>query len=264
MTDPRPHPRPSETTASSGSEVARLEAEIVTLRAQLQASSDRLLAATEREASLLSEVQRRVRNTLAIVRSIFSRTLPADGALEEMANHFRGRLDTLTRYQAFSENLNDRRIDLEQMVRDELQAFQFGYDEMITISGPEVGLHHSTAQILALAFHELATNSIKFGALSAAFTNARLRIAWVVHGTQLTMDWTEKGVSILAEAPLHYGFGRDFIEQGLPYQIGGTSSFTLLPGGLRCAIAFPLETGPARPAGPGSFRLGGALFADEE
>lgn len=235
MSDPTDEPVAS--VDPNGAELARLEAEVAMLRVQLRDSAEQLRTREDRESRILAEAERRMRNTLAIVRSVFTRTVTAD---EDMASHFRGRLDTLTRYQAFSQNLPSLRIDLEQIIRDELQPFQFGYQETITIAGPEVGLRQDLAQILALALHELATNSIKFGVLSCAFAGAELEISWTLDGPRLQISWIEKGVAILSAAPLPYGFGREFLEQALPYQIGAVTSFTLRPGGLNCSIAFPM------------------------
>lgn len=204
----------------------------------LEAAERRHAADRERETMLRGELQHRVRNTLALVRSIFERSIAAGGTIEDLADHFRGRLEVLARYQLSLPHEPAGMADLETMVRDELHIFQAGADPRIAIAGPEVRLAHDAAQATGLALHELATNSIKFGVLGAK-ARGRLCIEWKPTGPQLDLCWEETGVPVLGQAPLHAGFGRQFIEQALPYQLGAETSFVLKPGGLCCTISLP-------------------------
>lgn len=194
----------------------------------------------ERERALRGEVQRQVRNNLALVRSIFARSVAAGGSLEEIVEHFQGRLDVLARYQLSRAQEQDDTVDLETMVRDELLNFQSSADARVTVAGPELRLNHDAALAMGLALHELTSNSIKFGILSSTDPRAWLRIGWRLAGARLRILWEEGGVAILASAPLRIGFGREFIEQALPYQLGAETSFRFRPGGLSCAVDLPL------------------------
>jgi two-component sensor histidine kinase len=211
-----------------------------TRRALAEAERERQ-ASRDREALLRNELQHHVRNMLAVVRSIFSRTVDSSDSLEEAADHFRGRLDAISRHQAARSRDPGGRVDLEQIVRDELQGFQFGDDPMIGISGPEVGLRHDVAQMFSLAIHELATNSIKFGVLAAIHDRGHVTAEWRVADRMLHFSWSESGVPVVASAPLRRGFGRQFIEDALPYQIGARTRFELRPGGMLCEIVAPLD-----------------------
>ena len=131
-------------------------------------------------------------------------------------------------------------MNLEQIVRDELQNFQFGEDPAIGIAGPEVGLDNRLAFPMSLAIHELATNSIKFGVLSTPTQRGHLDISWDLLDGWLRFEWSERGVPILASAPLKRGFRREFLEQALPYQVQAETIFELKPGGVFCSIAVPL------------------------
>ena len=192
----------------------------------------------EREAMLRSELQHRVRNTLALVRSIFARSVAAGGTIEDLADHFPARIDVLARYQLSWTHEPHGTVDLETMVHDELQSFHPGVDPRIAIEGPVVRLRHKAAQAMGLALHELATNSIKFGTLGLD-GRGKLHILWVRDGERVVLRWEEAGVAVLGQAPLRAGFGREFIEQALPYQLGAETSFDLRPGGLCCTIALP-------------------------
>jgi two-component sensor histidine kinase len=218
------------------------------LRAELNAAQRELAlvraerdAANERAVSLQSELQHRVRNMLAVVRSVFSRTVAAGGALDDVADHFRGRLDTLARYQSARVGDINATVDLEQIVRDELHSFQFGDDPKISIEGPEVMLGQDAAQLIALAIHELTTNSIKFGALSTLDGRAGVTVTWTIVDEAAMIRWVEHGVAIIAAAPPHRGFGREFIEVALPYQLAAATSFELRAGGVSSSLTIPLK-----------------------
>lgn len=208
--------------------IARLKQEVAALREDLR-------AAGERERQLGNAFQNRVRNNLAALRSIFSRTVEAGTDLADVADHFRGRMDAIGRYQLGAGEFASRGFDLDAIVRDELIVFATSQPR-IGIGGPPVRVDERTAEALALAVHELATNSIKFGVLGDPAGTGKLDVCWTVDGDRLTFLWHETGVSVVAPAPLPYGFGREFIEQGLPYQIGAETSFALTPGEVRCIV----------------------------
>jgi two-component sensor histidine kinase len=177
---------------------------------------------------------------LAIIRSIFSRTVAAGGSLDDVADHFRGRLDAIARAQTSGSLDPGGTIDFEQIVRDELHSFQFGDDPRIEIAGPDVRLSPDVAQMIGLALHELVTNSIKFGVLAMLDERGQLQASWTTAEGQLRFTWIETGVPVVSSAPLRRGFGREFIEQALPYQIGAETRFELRPGGMACEIVAPL------------------------
>jgi two-component sensor histidine kinase len=201
--------------------------------------ADQLREARDREALLRGELQHRVRNLLAVIRSIFSRTVHAGGSVEDTANHFGGRLDAIAR-QSLGALEPGATIDFEQLVREELHAFQFGDDPRIAIEGPEIRIGLDAAQLMGLALHELTTNAIKFGALGIDGGRERLSIRWRIEDGMLRFEWLETGVAVIASAPLRSGFGREFIEEALPYQLGAETGFELRPGGVFCAITLPL------------------------
>lgn len=187
----------------------------------------------EREALLRNELQHRIRNILATVRSVFARTIETGESLEEVDRHFRARLEVIARH-AFPRGGAD---DLERLVRDELHGFRFGYDDSITVDGPDAALATDEVLPLALAIHELVTNALKFGALS--IPGGALRVGWNADGGALTLTWEESGVAIVGLAPQRRGFGREYIEEALPYQIGAETRFAMRPGGVLCTIHLP-------------------------
>lgn len=132
--------------------------------------------------------------------------------------------------------------DLELLVRDSLRPFQFGEASGIRIQGPSVLLRAGPAQMLALVLHELTTNAIKFGALGGTSRRQTLEVQWQHQAGGVAFSWREGGVAILgpAGAP-RTGFGRTLIEIALPRYCGASTRFALLPGGVHCAITFPVS-----------------------
>lgn len=211
----------------------------------LKDAQDALRASQEREVLLRNELSHRVRNILAVTRSIFSRTIETSDSLEHAANHFCGRLDALARYHSHSASLQSPNFDLETMILDELVAAAAGNDARIELAGPEVQLDRPVAELMGLALHELTTNSVKFGVLADTSDRSRLRISWTLADDILDLRWAESGIAIVALARMQTGFGREFIEQALPYQLGAETMFDIFPGGLTCQIRLAPRSGGA-------------------
>jgi two-component sensor histidine kinase len=229
-------------------ELSALRVELTASRGQVAELEHERSLAAEREQQLRDELQHQVRNMLAIIRSISSRTAALGQSMEDASDHFRGRLDALSRFQSSRAASPHGANYLEDLVRDELQSFEF--DDRIEIEGDELAVPHDVAQVLGLALHELATNSIKFGALSRTDDRTSVKIRWVSRDGALVLTWQESGVAVLSAVPVRRGFGREFIEDALPYQLGATTVFEMKPGGLSCSISIPLGAERAAEANP--------------
>ncbi len=211
---------------------------LTALRQELVARDVRDAETARHHSQVLVDLQHRVRNTAALVRAAFETSIETAENLEEVERHFCGRLNVLLRYQLPLPLGSHGDVNLERLLRDELQHFEFGSAPGITIVGPNVYLPLEQAQPFGLAIHELVTNALKFGAL--AEKDAKLKIRWVMSGQVLDLAWSESEVPGLSEGPLHKGFGRRFIEDGLPYQIGADTSLVMQSDGIVCRIAWPL------------------------
>ena len=198
--------------------------------------------AEDRLKLLMAELQHRVKNILAVVRSIFARTVDASESIEEISAHFSGRLDALARTQSVLVRTPGGDVDLEEMLIGELLGHGGPSDDRITIAGAAVRFRPAAAEAVGLLLHELTTNAAKYGAL--ANSGGKLAVTWRVYdngpGPRLALEWRETGVAIVDPEPQRNGFGRELIERGIPYQIGATSTLEFLPGGIRCSIELPL------------------------
>lgn len=195
----------------------------------------------ERQRVLLSVLQHRVKNILALIRSISARSVATSTSLEQFATHYPGRLDALFRTHSVLARRGAGGVELETLIRDELTAAGGGDDGRLDISGPTILLKDRVVEVFALAIHELATNAVKYGALSGA--EGKVIVSWRVYesgaGRRLSLAWREQGVRALNTAPAHVGFGRDLIERGLPYDLGAETLLEFSPGGLQCVIDIP-------------------------
>ena len=193
---------------------------------------------------LVAELQHRVRNILTVIRSVFGRTMAAGGDVEQVADHFRGRLDALARTQVGVTQSASGLVDLENLIRDELLSVSASDGPDLVIAGPDVALEPKAAETIGLAIHELTTNAIKYGALRG--TGGQLRIEWATNlvkqgNRQLVLTWTEQGVPAVPLQPVRYGFGSELIQEALPYRLGAETRLEFRGGGVRCTISMPLS-----------------------
>ncbi len=199
--------------------------------------------AEERQRLLMAELQHRVKNILSVVRSITVRTVESSSDLADFSAHFDGRLGALARAQAVLARRAGEDADLEQMVREELLSHAVE-EQSLVVAGAPVNLRHKAAETLALTVHELATNAVKYGALSSV--SGKVTVSWHIKetaaGEVLCFRWIETGVPVIDPRPARRGFGRDLIEHGLPYDLpDAKTTLTFAAGGAQCTIELPLN-----------------------
>jgi CheY-like chemotaxis protein len=106
------------------------------------------------------------------------------------------------------------------------------------VDGPHVVLRPKLAQTLALALHELATNAVKYGALSSL--TGGVEVTWELTATDLVLRWTESGGPTTKKA-VSPGFGMRIILASIEGQLAGRAKFDWRPEGLQCAMSVPLS-----------------------
>ena len=189
---------------------------------------------------LLAELQHRVRNILAMVRSVARRTAENCEDVDDYVRHLDGRLSSLARVQTVLTRHPTRGANLYDLVLDELQM-QTASPAQYQIEGPEVELLPKAAEVLSLAVHELATNSIKYGVL--AEPSGVLSIRWTVDDRDgqdwLRFQWNER-VSPRLDRPSRTGFGTDLIKNRVPYELRGVGDIVIGDDEVVAQIDFPL------------------------
>lgn len=203
-----------------------------------------LLVATECSARIrLQELRLRARNTLAVIRSIITRSADSCQTPEEYASHLVGRVDAIGRVQAMAMIDGASGIDLATLAADEMLACAAHEGEQVTIDGPPVRLRIQAAETLALALHELATNAVKFGALGTP--EGHIWITWQRRrgngSDRLALEWCEETGTVLEPCADWRGFGTEVLAKTLPYQLDATVERVDEATGLRWRIELPLN-----------------------
>lgn len=194
-----------------------------------------------RRDALRIEFRHHVGNLLATLRSIVGHGTSSNQTTDEFSIHLSDRIDALGRIQSKVLRDQSASVDLEELLSDQVAA-QGGSQGGVTLNGPRVALSPRLAGTLGLAFHELATNALKFGGLSRS--TGRLNIEWRIErdaGPVLRLVWRESGVAAIAAAPRNRGFGLTFIEEAIVYELQGDVRHELRPGGLICELVVPFD-----------------------
>ncbi|PIT01860.1 chemotaxis protein CheY [Bradyrhizobium nitroreducens] len=200
--------------------------------------------AEERQNLLAREVDHRAKNALALAQSIVRLTRADE--VKAYVNAVEGRINALARVHTILSLSGWQGAELSRLIDEELAPYSLG--GQIVLAGPEVQLLPTTAQTLALALHELFTNSAKYGALSTR--SGRLAIRWQVENQLLTLSWEESG-GPLVMTPKSRGFGTRSLLASVESQLGGQAQFDWRAEGLLCRLEVPLtrKTSAASPSG---------------
>lgn len=224
----------------------------------LQDVTERVRAERTREL-LVRELNHRVKNTLATVQSIVAVTLRQAGPFpSRLAADLGARLVALARAHDLLTAHAWETTDLAEVAQAALAPWLHSFPGRIGIDGPTgVLLRPAQAQAVVLALHELATNAVKYGALSSVA--GRVALAWRIDpegsGRRALLRWEESGGPPVAEPPRdRRGFGSRLLERGLAADLGPGAEVRLefAPGGLRARIAFEGQPTALHAAGEGA------------
>ena len=208
--------------------------------AALEADNARLRRLLD-EAGLHDGLRHAFRDLVSVLRAIVRRSAETAEDVEGYAAHLLGRIDALARARTRTDTLGE--ADLHALILDELMIYVVHEGERATIAGPSVRLRPKAAQLLALAVHELATNAIEHGALSAP--DGRVDVRWTLEAGSLEpilmMAWTETG-GMNTTARGRDGFGTAMLTEMLTYDLGAETVLTIEPHGVRCTIRLPLTS----------------------
>jgi PAS domain S-box-containing protein len=201
-----------------------------------------LKLAYDLQQRLHAELQHRVRNTLAVIRSIVRRTAENSASVEDFASHLDGRIGAFSRVQIAVTRDPLSGVDLAELVSEELRASTAREGEHFSLQGPPVRLKAKAAESMALAIHELATNALKHGALTVG--QGRIDVRWLKEEREgeawLSLEWKESGMKGRPVQQGRDGFGTTLLRHTLRYDLGAEVTRVYEPNGFRCEIAFPL------------------------
>jgi len=201
-----------------------------------------LAQAEEQQRVLVAELNHRVKNMLTVIVSIATQTLKRSDSVEAFGEGFLDRLHAMARAYELVSRDHWSEVALLDVVRQALEPYLLSRQDRIDIDGPAVPLKPKVAISLGMIFHELGTNSAKYGSLSAA--DGSLAVAWSMETrgdehTNLVIDWTERdGPQV--ETSGRRGFGLTLIEREVGHGLGGKARLEFEPAGLRANLRIPL------------------------
>lgn len=201
--------------------------------------TDRVRAAAYQQL-LLNELNHRVKNTLATVQSIVSQTLRNAPTPPEARAMIEQRMIALSRAHDVLTQQRWEGADLREIVAQAIAPFRDPGNDRFHVRGPAVRLSPRLALDLAMALHELATNAVKYGALSNA--TGEVYLVWKMDPgcapPHLKLRWEERGGPPVAP-PSRRGFGTRLIERSLAQDLKGEARIEFAPGGVVCTINVP-------------------------
>jgi PAS domain S-box-containing protein len=192
--------------------------------------------AEERQTLLAREVDHRARNALAVAQSIVRLTRAS--SIDEYVAAVEGRIGSLARSHALLSDSRWQGADLTKLVEEELAPYRTNGRHKFIVAGPKIVLEPATAQALALALHELATNAAKYGPLSAPA--GQVRLTWEVRSGNLVLDWSETGGPPV-EPPSTRGYGSRLINASIERLLNGAATFDWRQDGLHSTLSVPLN-----------------------
>jgi two-component sensor histidine kinase len=200
---------------------------------ELRLSRGKLTEAQTQLQTLVGELAHRSRNALFVIMAIVSQSARAAGSAAEAERIINDRLEALLRAQQATLQADGASASLRHLLQRALEPFDL--ERIVIAPAPEVQVESDVAVGLGLLFHELATNALKYGALS--LPPGRVHIAWTVDAGFARFLWREVGGPPVTE-PSKKGFGARLLDTALVPQ-GGKAERRFEPEGLVCELRIP-------------------------
>jgi PAS domain S-box-containing protein len=210
--------------------------------------------AEERQQLLINELNHRVQNVLATVQSIAAQTFRAATLDSSLREKFEARLVSLSNAHSILAQESWKGAEIHQILMRALEPHVGS--ERLRMQGPRIRLSAKAALAISMGIQELATNAVKYGALSNE--TGRIDVTWTVDGPNpglLNLRWTETGGPVVS-TPTRKGFGSRLIERNLAHDLDGEVKIDYRPEGIVCTIVSSLQSVRERPPEIGRLREG--------
>lgn len=208
--------------------------EIVLRQADIVAQERRVAA--ESQSFLIAELNHRVKNILALIRSLVRQTRAGASSLDVFAEDLEQRVQALALAHDQLTATGWKHAPLRRLLEAEGQAWAHAPDR-ISLVGPSVLLDSRAFQALALVFHELMTNAAKYGALSRS--SGQLSVTWTFdRDRNVRIEWRELGGPAV-EPPRRRGFGSVIVQQTIPFELGGEAALEYRQEGVFGTFVIP-------------------------
>ncbi|MEZ5802676.1 MAG: PAS domain S-box protein [Rhizobiaceae bacterium] len=198
--------------------------------------------------TLMREVNHRVKNQFAVILSMVRETSKRSKDPREFEDHIRDRIMALSRSHDLLVTSEWSGTSLFDLIQEHLRPF--GHESRISLSGPLLTLLPTAVQHLGMAFHELGTNSSKFGALSE--NAGQINIDWRIVADdagepQMELVWDETSVAQAGTGSPRSGFGSVVLQRVAPQSLSGKATLERVPGHLRWTLTAPCEHAIVQP-----------------
>lgn len=196
--------------------------------------------ANQRQELLIAELNHRVRNILSLIRGLVTQSKTGAKDVDDLARIIGGRIQALARAhdQITSENFHP--VPLRDIIGTEVSAYIGQKMSRLHLSGPPLSMEASAFSTMALVFHELVTNSAKYGALSDS--SGSVRVDWNIEKDgACRVLWRESGGPPV-KAPTRRGFGSTIIERSIPHDLGGEARVDYRLSGFEATFILPPDS----------------------
>lgn len=225
--------RPAELEMAETLRIALLD--VILRRANLVDRERRV--AQESQLLLVAELNHRVKNVLAVIRSLVRQSQQVATSFEGFTADLQSRIHALAKAHDLLTQAHWKQAPLRGLVEVEAEAWTEPNDPRLVLEGPPVMVEARAYQSLALVLHELMTNAAKYGSLSVK--DGRLAVTWMLEKTgDLILDWTESDGPEVS-LPTRRGFGTIVIEQSIPFELQGEAAIAYPPEGVRARFKIP-------------------------
>ncbi len=195
-------------------------------------------AAQERQAILIAELNHRVKNILALIRSLVRQSRQNAVSMDGFAGDLEHRIRALALAHDQLTQTGWVKAPFRRLLEAEARAWTHSADRVVLV-GPGVTLDSRAYQALALVFHEMMTNAAKYGALSREA--GRLTVTWTREPSgDLRVEWRELGGPSV-EPPERRGFGSVIVERTVPFELRGEARVQYLTQGVHGTFLIPAQ-----------------------
>jgi PAS domain S-box-containing protein len=248
---------------TAGAPVRDAAGKVVRIIGVTQDISAQKAAETQRE-TLVAELDHRVKNVLASVQSLALQSARKAPNIDTFLKTFAGRLKAMASAHTLLTATRWRGASVQNMVNAELGGLSPGQTRW---EGPDVLLSPRATNALALALHELATNAVKYGALSS--DAGRVDVRWWLEEGGFGLEWEESGGPVVSP-PTRQGFGSTLLERVTGRELGGEVRVEFLATGVRAvmhadatALLKPVDGPVVEAAPPVAPAISGASAGDD-
>jgi light-regulated signal transduction histidine kinase (bacteriophytochrome)/CheY-like chemotaxis protein len=200
-------------------------------------AEDERRRARERQELLIDELNHRVRNILSLIRGVINQSKDPSLTVETFTQTVGGRIQALAR--AHDQITADKwgPASFSSMLQAEAGAYLANGADRVVLTGPDVLFEPQAFTTIALVFHEMITNSAKYGALSDRRGRVSVTTSLDDQG-DLVIDWIEQGGPPV-KAPTRRGFGSTVIERSVRHDLQGDVTLSYKLDGLRARFSIP-------------------------